>query len=221
MTYLKSALFGSAIALAASSAAFAGDKNMKMETSADGATWTETTMTKSEIMTESKMEMDTSVTSMTPKMDVMGVTTTANTLKNDTIGEVLQADGQPDTQKDYELLTHDGDMLTKSEALAMDSDSKIANNAIVVPSSSGALTTVNCPIGTTAQPDMTCHVTGNYSLETSEALRKQEMVEEGKVLGAVEMNTEVTVTTSEEMDWDNKYNPNKEYLGTLRPDSIK
>jgi len=42
----------------------------------------------------------------------------------------------------------------------LDSDNRIDNNAIVVPSSSGAITTVSCPIGTTAKPDMTCHVTG-------------------------------------------------------------
>ncbi len=207
MTYLKSALLVSAMTLAASSAAFAGDKNMKMD-SADKAAWTDTTMTKSETMTDAKMKMDSSVTSMT-------------TLANDTIGEVLQADGQLDTQNDFELLTHDGDMLTKSEALTMDSDSKIANNAIVVPSSSGALTTVNCPIGTTAQPDMTCHVTGNFSLEKTEALRKQEMAQDSQILGAMDVYSETSVMKTDEMTWDNKYNPNKEYLGTLRPDTFK
>jgi hypothetical protein len=195
--------------LAASSAAFAGDKNMKMKTSSDAASWTDSNMIKSETMSEARM------------MDAASAATPAATFANDTIGEVLQADGQPDTQNDFELLTHDGDMLTKAEALTMDSDNRIADNAIVVPSSTGALTTVNCPIGTTAQPDMTCHVTGNFSLERTEALRKQEMAEDSQVLGATEVYSEMSVTKTGDMNWDNKYDPNKEYLGTLRPDSFK
>lgn len=115
---------------------------------------------------------------MKPKMETMNAkpapaaSAQILTKANDTIGEVLQADGQPDEQKDFEILTHDGDMMTKQKARLIDSDSRIDNNAIVVPSSSGAITTVSCPIGTTAKPDMTCHVTGNFDLERMTALKE-------------------------------------------------
>ena len=202
MTYLKTALIATALTTATSTAAFAdGHKSHDAKT------------------------MDKSMVSATaPMTDVRGVTKA-----NDTIGEVLQADGQPDMQTDNELLTHDGDMLTKTEAKMMDSDNLIANNTIVVPSSSGAITTVSCPIGTTAQPDMTCMVTGNYDLEKSESSRKLENAADAKVMGATYQ--------SKQVDWDKKAkwdaNPETsadalstmrpeyslEYKGTLRPDT--
>lgn len=83
---------------------------------------------------------------------------------NDTIGEVLQADGDADPEADRKLLMSNGDQMTKAKLKMMDSDNIAANNAIVVPTiGSNVLTTVACPVGTTAQPDMTCHVTGNYN----------------------------------------------------------
>jgi hypothetical protein len=109
--------------------------------------------------------------------------TSASSVKatiEDPIGKILQADGQPES--DFELLTHDGDMITKSMARALDSDNNIRNNAIVVPSSSGDLTTVSCPIGTTAQVDMTCLVTGNFSLERTERLFEEEAQEERETI---------------------------------------
>ena len=57
----------------------------------------------------------------------------------------------------------DGTEETKGDLLAAESDDEIASNAIVVPLLNEApITTVSCPIGTTAQPDMTCLITGDY-----------------------------------------------------------
>lgn len=82
---------------------------------------------------------------------------------NDTVGEILQADGDADPEADRKLLMANGEQMAKSTLIAKESDNSIANNAIVVPTvGSNVLTTVSCPVGTTAQPDMTCHVTGNY-----------------------------------------------------------
>jgi hypothetical protein len=205
MTYLKSTLIASALTAASASMAFAGD-HMKKDHDKDAKIMTKTTVTSS---------------SNTP--EVRGV---VNTNANDTIGEVLQADGQPDTQSDFELLTHDGDMLTKTEARMMDSDNMIENNAIAVPSNVGAITTVNCPIGTTAQPDMTCLVTGNYDMEKSENLRKLEISSDTRVMGAV--SSDENMSTWKKSDWDKpktlsttqSYDLDAEYKGTLRPDTV-
>ncbi|MEL7232528.1 MAG: hypothetical protein AAGJ85_08465, partial [Pseudomonadota bacterium] len=56
-----------------------------------------------------------------------------------------------------------GDQTIKDDAFrAVDDDGKIADNAIVVPGSADTITTVTCPAGTEAQPDMTCLITGDY-----------------------------------------------------------
>ena len=82
---------------------------------------------------------------------------------NDTIGEILQADGDADPEADRKLLMANGKQMKKSTLIMKESDNSAANNAIVVPTiGSNVLTTVACPVGTTAKPDMTCHVTGNY-----------------------------------------------------------
>ena len=84
--------------------------------------------------------------------------------RNDTIGEILQADGDADPEADRKLLMSNGDQMKKSTLIMKESDNMAANNAIVVPTvNSKVLTTVSCPVGTTAQPDMTCLVTGDYS----------------------------------------------------------
>ncbi|WP_026942446.1 hypothetical protein [Hellea balneolensis] len=85
-------------------------------------------------------------------------------LRNDTAGEILQADGDADPETDRKLLMSNGKQMTKSKLIIKDSDNRAANNAIAVPAiNSDILTTVSCPVGTTAQPDMTCLVTGNYA----------------------------------------------------------
>jgi hypothetical protein len=171
MTYFKTALITSAIALTANATAFAGDMNKNVQT---------------------KMQANTETS----------VATTLPTAVNDTVGELLQSNGEIRMDGDNELLTHDGDMLTKYEAVTMDSDNSIQNNAIVVPSSTGAITTVNCPIGTTAQPDMTCMVTGNYDMAMSTSYEV-----ENEVAGAVETKTDYMSKSSV-------------YKGTLRPNTV-
>lgn len=105
---------------------------------------------------------------MTPPATI--TTTSASTVQgadamkvNDTIGEILQADGDADPEADRKLLMADGEQMKKSTLIRKESDNTAANNAIVVPTlGTNVLTTVACPVGTTAQPDMTCLVTGNY-----------------------------------------------------------
>lgn len=83
--------------------------------------------------------------------------------RNDTVGEILQADGDADPEADRKLLMSNGNQMKKSVLIAKEMDNRAANNAIVVPTvNSNVLTTVSCPVGTTAQPDMTCHITGDY-----------------------------------------------------------
>lgn len=84
--------------------------------------------------------------------------------KNDTIGEVLQADAEPDVQSDREMLMYDGRQMTKASLISSEGDNNVKNNSITVPTvNSNVVTTVACPVGTTAQPNMTCLVTGNYN----------------------------------------------------------
>jgi len=82
---------------------------------------------------------------------------------NGTVGEFLQADGEPDVQTDREILMSNGDQMTKSKVTALETDGQVKNNIIAVPTlNSNVVTTVSCPVGTTAQIDMTCLVTGDY-----------------------------------------------------------
>ena len=82
---------------------------------------------------------------------------------NDTLDELLQSNGAKLDDADKGVLMSDGTEETKGDLLAAESDDEIASNAIVVPLLNEApITTVSCPIGTTAQPDMTCLITGDY-----------------------------------------------------------
>ena len=141
MTNLKSVLIVSAAFVATATPAFAG-----------------------EIMTN-ETPTSTQVLSTTDIAPVIPVTySEAEAMKrNDTIGEILQADGDADSEADRKLLMANGDQMSKSKLIMKESDNNAANNAIVVPTlGTNILTTVSCPVGTTAKPDMTCHVTGNY-----------------------------------------------------------
>jgi len=121
---------------------------------------------------DQKAWMDKKIAKKMMKSNVMMENTTATSVsyqgaeamkRNDTIGEILQADGDAYPEADRKLLMSNGDQMKKSVLIAKETDKRAANNAIVVPTvDSNALTTVSCPVGTTAQPDMTCHVTGNY-----------------------------------------------------------
>jgi hypothetical protein len=83
--------------------------------------------------------------------------------RNDTIGEIIQADGDADPEADRKLLMASGKQMKKSTLAMKESDGTVMNNAIVVPTvGTDVLTTVSCPVGTTAQVDMTCLVTGNF-----------------------------------------------------------
>lgn len=83
----------------------------------------------------------------------------------DTVDELLQSNGESTPDMDQKILMTNGEEKKKSVLIRQESDDDIANNAIVVPAlNSDAITTVACPVGTTAQPDMTCLVTGNFKL---------------------------------------------------------
>lgn len=144
MTYLKTAL-ASAAALAVAAPAFAGDHKDKMKK--DGEYKTKTTVT----MTETETE-------------VMGAVEMNPVKINDTVGEILQADGEPSIQADEDIIVMD-DTVNEDVFRSVDDDGMVADNAIVVPGTNGAITTITCPAGTTAQTDMTCLITGDYQPE--------------------------------------------------------
>ncbi len=146
MTYLKTALI-SAAALAVAAPALAGDGHMKKKKNdVVMKTTTETVVLKTDVNGE-----------------VMGSVETMDPSKvNDTVGEILQADGEPSIQDDQDIIVEDY-TIEEDAFRAADDDGMIADNAIVVPGSAGTITTVTCPAGTTAQVDMTCLITGDYT----------------------------------------------------------
>ena len=151
MTAFKTAL-ATAAALCVAAPALAGDgykkKAADMEAKADSAVVMETTTTQ---------------TTVTTRTDVAGSVEGMHPSKvNDTVGEVLQADGEPSTQSDQEIIVDHGQM-TESEFRMKDDDGMIMDNAIAVPGSNGTITTVTCPAGTEAQTNGTCLVTGNWT----------------------------------------------------------
>jgi hypothetical protein len=83
---------------------------------------------------------------------------------NNTVGEVLQADGEPSIQSDDDVVMADGHTVDEDVVKAA-GEASLADNAIVVPGSADTVTTVSCPVGTTAQADMTCLITGEYDAE--------------------------------------------------------
>lgn len=141
MTYLKTAL-ASAAALAIAAPAMAGDGHKKMKHDAEMKAETTVIMTKDDTA-------------------VMGATEMNSVKVNDTVGEILQSDGDLVEQADEDIIVED---YTVDEDVfrAADDDGMVADNAIVVPGSNATLTTVTCPAGTTAQVDMTCLITGDY-----------------------------------------------------------
>ena len=90
--------------------------------------------------------------------------TTATNSEADIVGKALQTEGLVSTSSE-KLLMADGDRVKETRIVSQEADNTAANNAIVVPTVGGSelLTTVSCPIGTTAQPDMTCLVTGDFN----------------------------------------------------------
>lgn len=104
--------------------------------------------------------------------DLSGMTTedektpTQEAKTYDTVDEILQSNGTIKPEADRKVLMSNGTEKRKSVLVRQESDNEIANNAIVVPAlNAKAITTVACPVGTTAQPDMTCLVTGNFKLD--------------------------------------------------------
>jgi len=129
--------------------------------------------------TATSVEMDTTTTMHTDKMhmdkmhdekmhsDKMHKDGMHPSKVNDTVGEILQADGEPSIQSDQEIIVEDY-TITEAKFRSADDDGMIKDNAIVVPGSGGTTTTVTCPAGTTAQTDMTCMVTGDYMPDLNE-----------------------------------------------------
>jgi len=148
MTNLKTTLV-SVAALAIAAPAFAADGHMEKKHDAEMKK-AEATMT---MANETRPDM------ASAEMDPSKV--------NDTAGEILQADGEPSMQSDDDIIVEDY-TIEDEDFRAADDDGMIADNAIVVPGSAGTLTTVTCPAGTTAQVDMTCMITGDYSPDLDE-----------------------------------------------------
>ncbi|NNC37731.1 MAG: hypothetical protein EX271_01540 [Acidimicrobiales bacterium] len=143
-----------ATALFAAGPAFADDHKMKNDADMDA----KATMEMKKI--DAKMKMETEVqlkTGETMTNDVAPVHV------NDTVGEVLQSNGDILPEADNDALMAAGTERNKDVLISVESDNEIASNAIVVPTiDAKPVTTVTCPVGTTAQPDMTCLITGNY-----------------------------------------------------------
>lgn len=84
----------------------------------------------------------------------------------DTVDEILQSNGTVKPHADRKVLMSNGTEKLKAILIRQENDNEIANNAIVVPAlNAEAITTVACPVGTSAQPDMTCLITGNFKLD--------------------------------------------------------
>lgn len=148
MTYFKTALTSvAAIALAAP--AFAGQQ---------GKTSDHTMMDKAEMITQMETQTQ-SKTTIETRTDVMGAMDDARL--NDTVGEILQSDGEIIDDADQEIIV-DMTEMTESEFRTEDDDGMVRDNAIVVPGSAGTITTVTCPAGTEAQTNMTCLITGDF-----------------------------------------------------------
>ncbi|WP_298913536.1 hypothetical protein [uncultured Algimonas sp.] len=158
MTFLKTAL-ASAAALALAAPAFAGPDPVKVDHDAEAKMMQSDSV--AERKARMKAEMDARVRAE------MGIKANMKdgmhpSKVNDTVGEILQADGEPSMQSDDDIIVMD-DTVDEAIFRAADDDGMIADNAIVVPGSNDTLSTVTCPAGTTAQPDMTCMITGDYT----------------------------------------------------------
>lgn len=184
MTYLKTILM-SAAAVAIAAPAFAADGPQDKKLDAEMKAKTTVTMSDKEVAMMKKKQMD----EMRKKhMESMGMDAKSDmhmeteghmetdgemhtdmhpSKVNDTVGEILQADGEPSVQSDDDIIVEDY-TIEDDEFRAADDDGMIADNAIVVPGSEGTITTVTCPAGTTAQPDMTCMITGEYEPDLDE-----------------------------------------------------
>ena len=176
MTYFKPILLSAAAALAFASPAFAdhhksGDKTMKdaqhktmkhkMEkpdnwetlNEAEQKAWKKTHWKSHSMKSDKSMEME--------NTEVRGAV-----LKNESTGEILQSNetNVPRMSGDDKLLMSEGDVKEPAAINMQENPSTAKDNAIVVPTEDNPnlATTVTCPAGTTAQPDMTCHVTGDY-----------------------------------------------------------
>ncbi|GHA98893.1 hypothetical protein GCM10009069_22310 [Algimonas arctica] len=184
MTYLKTIL-ATAAAVAIAAPAFAADNHQEKKHDPDMKVKATATMTDDNVAMMKKKQMDEmrkkhmESMSMDTKADMHmkteghmhidgEMTTDMHPSKvNDTVGEILQADGEPSIQSDDDIIVEDY-TIEDEEFRAADDDGMIADNAIVVPGSAGTITTVTCPAGTTAQPDMTCMITGEYEPDLDE-----------------------------------------------------
>jgi hypothetical protein len=184
MTYLKTILL-SAAAVAIAAPAFSAEGPQDKKQDADVTVETTVTMTDEDVAKMKKKQMD----DMRKKhMESMGADAktdmhmeTEDHMETDgemhtdmhpskvkeTVGEILQADGEPSVQSDDDIIVEDY-TIEDDEFRAADDDGMIADNAIVVPGSEGTITTVTCPAGSTAQPDMTCMITGDYEPDLDE-----------------------------------------------------
>ena len=88
----------------------------------------------------------------------------ADMSNKDRIDHILQSNETMETTTaDDALLMASGDLISSDSFRMKAKDNEIENNMIVVPTlGTNLLTTVACPIGTTAQANETCLITGNY-----------------------------------------------------------
>ena len=118
-------------------------------------------------MMDTDYQRRTTMTEAETQTEVRGAVEMNSVKMNDTVGEVLQADGEPSIQSDEDIIVMD-DTVNENAFRAADDDGMVADNAIVVPGSNDTVSTVTCPAGTTAQADMTCLITGDYEPEITD-----------------------------------------------------
>lgn len=170
MTTLKTVLISATAALALSTPALAGghgeDGHMKKAEKHSTKMMSQKAKTDTHTM-KSKMKDKnwSSDTNMMEKSEVRGKVLETGESYDDYVGEVLQSNetNVRRMEGDDKLLMSKGEAKREATVEMQENDKTIRNNAIVVPTTNGQYTTtVSCPVGTTAQPDMTCLVTGDY-----------------------------------------------------------
>ena len=136
--------------------AAAGEKGNKMKT--------DTLQSDTHVHSKKGVQLDGHMDAKTHAKAKMHKRSMDHTQVNTNIDELLQADGKRYQQGDDKAVMARGGEMIKDRLIRAESDNKIKNNTIVVPAvNASPITTVTCPVGTTAQPNMTCLITGDYS----------------------------------------------------------
>ncbi len=151
MTYFKTALICTVATFALASTSFAGEKGDYNKKNKDA---------------QSKMKMDQKTDKKWNAETKANTYMTGATDSGNYVGDILQSNETniERAENDDKLLLSNGKAIQEGTIDSAEGDMTVLDNAIIVPTTDGEFaTTVACPIGTTAQADMTCLVTGDYN----------------------------------------------------------